>query len=387
VNFPAHVAGEVGDALSFNGTNQYVGVVDSPLWAFGTENLTIEFWVNFASAPGGSTGEPADIFIGNDEGGGDRNKWFFAIGGGHLEFHINSPSLGPQFFPLVPFSPTVGQWYHLAVTRTGSTYTIYINGVASGSAVNANAIPTANAPLTIGMAEDIGFMNGALDEMTVYNQALSPAQILSIAAARSAGKCKQLTIMTSSLSSVQLGTFFSQQLQAIFGQPPYSWSVVNGSLPTGVTLSAGGILSGVPANAGQFVFTVDVTDSVGSEATKALTLTDLVTIPPPTLRITKSGTLAVPGRTSDYFILVQNIGTTTATNISVVELVEMENFSLTSVNPPALSDISTLAAASIIPWNIPTLTPGEATILTYQVQVKPSVAIGQTVRGQSVPSF
>jgi hypothetical protein len=97
VNSPMPVLGEVGNALSFNG-DQYVGVVDSPLWAFGTENFTIEFWVNFANQPGGSTGEPADIFIGNDEGGGDQNKWFFAIGGGHLEFHINSPTLGPQFF-------------------------------------------------------------------------------------------------------------------------------------------------------------------------------------------------------------------------------------------------------------------------------------------------
>jgi len=159
VNSPVPVPGEVGDALSFNG-GQYVGVVNNSLWHFGIENFTIEFWVNFSTQPGGSTGEPGDIFIGNDEGGGDRNKWFFAIGGGHLEFHINSPTLGPQFFPLVPFSPTIGQWYHLAVTRTSNTYTIYINGIAMGSAVNTNAIPTANAPLTIGMAEDIGFMRG-----------------------------------------------------------------------------------------------------------------------------------------------------------------------------------------------------------------------------------
>jgi len=382
VNSPVPVPGEVAYALSFNGTN-YVGVVDSPLWALGTEDFTIEFWANFASPPGGSTGEPAAIFIGNDEGGGDQNKWFFAIGGGHLEFHINSPTLGPQFFPIVPFSPTVGQWYHLAITRSGSTgtYTIYINGVASGSAVNTNAIPTANAPLTIAMAEDIGFMNGDLDEMTIYNQALSPSQIMAIFTAGSAGKCKALTITTPSLSAVQLGTFFSQQLQASFGTPPYTWSVVSGSLPSGVTLSSDGVLSGIPVDAGNFVFTVQVTDNVGATATKTFTLTDLVTLPPPTLRTTKSGTLAVPGRTSDFFILVENIGTVTATNIPVAEFLEMPNFSLLSVNPPALSDIATMANAYVIPWNIPTLAPGASTILSYQVQIKPTVPIGQTVTG------
>src|SRR5262249_37206370 len=148
-----------------------------------------------------------------------------------------------------------------------------------------------------------------------------------IVAAGSAGKCKQLAITTASLSSVQLGTFFSQQLQANFGKPPYIWSIVSGSLPSGVSLSTAGILSGVPSNAGDFDFTIGVMDSVNFQATKEFTLTDLVTLPPPNLRITKSGTLAVPSLTSDYFILVENVGTITATNIPVIEFLELLNFS------------------------------------------------------------
>jgi uncharacterized repeat protein (TIGR01451 family) len=386
VNSPVPVPGEVANALSFNGTN-YVGVVDSPLWAFGTHDFTIELWVNFSSPGGGSIGHPSHIFIGNDEGPGSVNKWFFALGGGYLNFHINSPSIGPQFFPLVPFSPNVGQWYHLAVTRSGNTYTIYINGVAGGSAVNTNAVPDANAPLTIGEAESLGFVQGSLDELTVYNQALGQPAIQAIYSAGHAGKCKQLTITTPSLSAVQLGTFFSQQLQASLGQTPYTWSVISGSLPSGVSLSTDGILSGVPVDAGDFVFTVQVTDNIGATATKTFTLTDLVTLPPPSLRITKTGTLAVPGRTSDYFILVENIGSVTATNFSVIEFLEMQNFLLVSVNPPALSDITTLANASVIPWNIASLAPGESTILTYQVQIRPSVPIGQTITGTACTSL
>ena len=118
---------------------------------------------NFATPGGGDIGHPSHIFIGNDEGPGNRNKWFFALGGGYLNFHINGPTLGPQFFPLVPFSPTVGVWYHLAVVRRGSTYTIFLNGIPSGSATNANAIPNPNAPLTIGQAENLGFVNGVLE--------------------------------------------------------------------------------------------------------------------------------------------------------------------------------------------------------------------------------
>jgi hypothetical protein len=196
VNNPVPAPGEVRGALSFNGTN-YVTVQDSPLWNFGANNFTIELWANFSAPPGGSVGEPAAVLVGNDEGPGDVNKWFFAVGGGNLYFHINSPTLGPLFFPLVPFSPVVGQWYHLAVVRTGSTYTVFIDGVASGSATNTDVIPDANAPLTMGEGENIGFMNGLLDETTIYNRGLEPEEIAAIYNAGSSGKCISLQISPS----------------------------------------------------------------------------------------------------------------------------------------------------------------------------------------------
>jgi hypothetical protein len=168
------------------------------LWHFGANNFTVELWANFDAPPGGSIGEPGDIFIGNDDGPGNRNKWFFAVGGGYLYFHINGPTLGPMFFPLVPFSPVVGQWYHLAVVRMGSTYTVFINGVPVGSATNANVIPNPNAPLTIGQAENLGFMKGRLDEVTVYNRALAPEEIMAIYNAGTAGKCVNIGILRSS---------------------------------------------------------------------------------------------------------------------------------------------------------------------------------------------
>jgi len=192
-NGPVPVPGEVREALSFNGSS-YVTVPDSALWNLGASDFTIELWANFSAAPGGSVGEPGAILIANDEGPENRNKWFFAVGGGYLYFHINSPTLGPQFFPLVPFSPTVGQWYHLAVVRTGSTYTVFINGVASGTATNANVIADPNAPLTMGEGEDIGHMLGSLDEVTVYDRGLLPGEIAAVYNAASSGKCVSLQV-------------------------------------------------------------------------------------------------------------------------------------------------------------------------------------------------
>jgi hypothetical protein len=188
VNSPSQAAGKVDNALRFNGSTSYVTVNDSDLWAFGSSDFTIEFWANFSSLP---SSVYQAVFVGNDEGPGIRNKWFFTLALGNLQFAINGPSVGSQSFPWVPFTPAIGQWYHLAVTRNGDTYTIYINGSPSGSAINASSIPNPNAPLTIGQAEGLGYMPGLLDEVTIYYRALSHAELQAIVAAGSAGKCKQ----------------------------------------------------------------------------------------------------------------------------------------------------------------------------------------------------
>ena len=88
VNAPTFASGKVGGALRFNGSNSYVGVGDSDDWAFATADFTIELWANFSSPGGGTVGHPSHIFIGNDDGPGNQNKWFFALGGGFLNFHI-----------------------------------------------------------------------------------------------------------------------------------------------------------------------------------------------------------------------------------------------------------------------------------------------------------
>jgi hypothetical protein len=212
---PTPSAGKVGGALFLHGSTgtfngDFLAAPANSQWDFGPRDFTIELWANFSVAPGGSVGHPGAIFIGDDEGPGNQNKWFFALGGGYLNFHINGPALGPQFFPLVPFSPAVGVWYHLAVVRRGSTYTIFINGTPAGSATNANAIPSPNAPLTIGQAESLGFMNGLLDEMTVYSRALTQTELQSIFNAGMAGKCKPSTASSPALAP----TFGGNQGQA-----------------------------------------------------------------------------------------------------------------------------------------------------------------------------
>lgn len=53
------------------------------------------------------------------------------------------------------------------------------------------------------------------------------------------------------------------QLVASGGTPPYTWSVIAGSLPPGMTLSSAGVLSGAATAMGTYVFTYQVKDSIG----------------------------------------------------------------------------------------------------------------------------
>jgi len=69
------------------------------------------------------------------------------------------------------------------------------------------------------------------------------------------------------------GQGYSQTLTAAGGRTPFSWVVVAGSLPAGLTLSGAGSLSGTPSAAGTSGFTVQVTDANSQTATKALSIT------------------------------------------------------------------------------------------------------------------
>src|SRR4051794_20908979 len=115
--------------------------------------------------------------------------------------------------------------------------------------------------------------------MTVYSRALSDDEIMDIYSAGTTGKCKIFQITTLLLSDAQFKQPFSQTLSAIFGTPPYTWSITSGELPPGVTLDDTGAISGTAEEAGEFHFTVQVTDSSGAVAEKDFVVNVLLTLP------------------------------------------------------------------------------------------------------------
>ena len=122
-----------------------------------------------------------------------------------------------------------------------------------------------------------------------------------------------LQITTTSLPAGTVGAAYSQTLGATGGQTPYTWSVVSGSLPAGLSLGAStGTISGTPTTANTYNFTVRVTDSQGTPDTddQALSITvsagiaNLVitttTLPAGTVGVAYSQTAAATGGVTPY---------------------------------------------------------------------------------------
>jgi uncharacterized protein (TIGR03437 family) len=84
------------------------------------------------------------------------------------------------------------------------------------------------------------------------------------------------------LSSATVLTAGSQTIPAAGGTPPYTFTLVGGTLPPGIVLGSTGTLSGTPTTAGSYTFTVKVTDTTGASAVGTFTLT----VAPPALTVT-----------------------------------------------------------------------------------------------------
>jgi prepilin-type N-terminal cleavage/methylation domain-containing protein len=79
------------------------------------------------------------------------------------------------------------------------------------------------------------------------------------------------TINTDVLHYSSVGTSYNAAIAASGGATPYSWSIISGSLPPGLSM-AGNTISGVLTSAGTYAFTVQITDQRGRTATKTLSI-------------------------------------------------------------------------------------------------------------------
>lgn len=102
-----------------------------------------------------------------------------------------------------------------------------------------------------------------------------------------------IAISTTTLANASLSQPYAVTLGSTGGQSPITWSVTAGSLPAGLTLSSGGVISGTPTVSGTASFTVRATDAGSPTQRTASQALSLTVVPPPavTASVLNDGTI------------------------------------------------------------------------------------------------
>jgi hypothetical protein len=281
----ANAVGEVGRAFSFDGTNGYVQIPDSPV--FHPTNLTVECWVRFASldsavSGGAAQGEQFIVFkqnsrYGNFEGF-DLSKIRVA-GGDVFKFLVTSATAQTVELHATTLVST-GVWYHVAGMRGTNFAQIYVNGNLESQTNVSFPQDYGTLPLYFGTSGQAYWdckLNGTLDEVSLYNRALSSNEVAAIYAAGSAGKCK--AVSGANITAQPQSQTVATGSNALFtvtagGTAPlsYQWQF-NGAAMAGDTNANLTLANAQPANAGNYA--VIVTNSAASVASAVAVLTVL----------------------------------------------------------------------------------------------------------------
>ncbi|MDQ2769052.1 MAG: FG-GAP-like repeat-containing protein [Bacteroidota bacterium] len=171
-----------GNALAFDGVDDYVRIPDNNTLDFGAGDFTVEGWVlkqagtsNYSNAvgPGGKW---------NTGGSPGTNEWLLqtTVGGNDNlpSFLLESGTTTYSCNGTVPLA--LNRWYHLAGVRQGGNMLLYVNGVLQAT----TAIPVAAAvnnvtgrDLLLGAIPSGYFANERLDEVRLWNVARTSAQL------------------------------------------------------------------------------------------------------------------------------------------------------------------------------------------------------------------
>jgi hypothetical protein len=191
--------GEVGQAFNLNGTSQYMDVSNSASLN-PTGSISVEAWI-YPRLPLNAVASPIVKKAG--EGLATQHGYSLETSGRTgVQFWVYLNG-GRGWTSSSMASLYTNQWSHLVGVFDGTNLSLYLNGALAGTptAAPGQILPSGNH-LQIGhdQSNSSRYFHGLIDEASVYNTALSAAQVQAIYQAGSAGKCRSARAATATAS-------------------------------------------------------------------------------------------------------------------------------------------------------------------------------------------
>lgn len=259
IGAPNFVAGKYGQAIALDGASDYLqvstGVGDAT-------DFTFAGWVKWN---GGNDWQRIFDF------GDDTSHYMFLSprsSGGNLRFAINTGSGEQQ---LSAPALTAGAWTHIAVTISGSTGKLFVNGVltATNTGMTYNPVDIGTRLNYIGKSQFAAdpLFNGQLDDLRFYGTALTDAQV-TVIATNAPPTFNANPIALSATTFQQFSSTIASNVTG--GSGTRTFSKISG--PGWLAVAANGTLIGVPsaADRGLEKVFVRVTDANGAIDTTTL---------------------------------------------------------------------------------------------------------------------
>lgn len=142
-------------SMAFDGSGDYLFSPASSELAFSNGNFTIEFWAYLNTTSG------IQLFYDGRPGNGSYPAIY--MNGASLRYYVNSVDR------ITGSNLTTGVWYHIAISRSGTSTKMFLNGVQDGSTYS-DSTTYASGPLRIGADYNpSNYLNGYIDDLRVTN--------------------------------------------------------------------------------------------------------------------------------------------------------------------------------------------------------------------------
>ena len=166
------ISGKTNNAYDFDGTNDYV-TLGNNFTSFQTGNISISFWVKFDTASGnGNMGIITKDFTSHSN---PYRSVSISLAAGLLLWLNDGGSWTGSQITIISGSVPTDVWKHIVITRSGNTWTAYVDSVSVATVV---ANPTFySTDWEIGRGRNLDYFNGKIDEVSFWSRALTTNEI------------------------------------------------------------------------------------------------------------------------------------------------------------------------------------------------------------------